>query len=319
MNKIFKKVIWVFASLLVLICIAYLYINFSGIPKYDVEDIDIQVDRSPEALARGKKLASMLCASCHMAAETGRLTGKRMLDVPTEFGEVYSQNITQDITHGIGGWTDGEIIYLLRTGIKRDGQYSPPYMAKLPTMADTDLHAIIAFLRSDDPIVAADPTPNTPCKPSFLTKLLSRVAFKPFAMPTHPIPMPDTNDLVQLGTYLAHNLDCFSCHSADFKTNDYLNPPNSTGYFAGGNKTLDEQGRIKLTPNLTPDKQTGIGKWTKEVFVQAVKYGIKEGEQALSYPMMPYTQLTDREAGAIFDYLKSIPPIQNAVERSIYN
>ena len=319
MRKFLKLILWVLASLLLLLGIVCLYIHFSGIPSYDVEVKTIQVDHSSEAVVRGRKLASMLCAGCHMDTETGKLSGKRMLDVPTEFGEIYSPNITQDDENGIGQWTDGELIYLLRTGIKKDGQYTPPYMAKLPTMADDDLHAIIAFLRSDDPMVAADPTPSIPSRPSFLTKILSRIAFKPFAVPSRVIPMPDSTDLVQLGRYLAHNLDCFSCHSADFKTNDYLDPPKSQGFFAGGNKTLDQQGRIILSPNLTPHAETGIGLWSKEDFVQAVKYGIKKEAQALSYPMMPYTQLTDREAGAIFDYLQTIPPVQNQVERSIYN
>ena len=73
--------------------------------------------------------------------------------------------------------TDSELIYLLRTGIKKDGKYAPPYMAKLPNMADEDIDAIISFLRSDDPMMKADATPDQPCEPSFLTKLLCRVAF----------------------------------------------------------------------------------------------------------------------------------------------
>jgi hypothetical protein len=137
-------------------------------------------------------------------------------------------------------------------------------------------------------------------------------------MPKEAIPLPIENDPVELGKYLAHNLDCFSCHSADFKTNDFLNPELSDGYFGGGNKPLNLQGRVMLTSNLTPDKETGIGNWNKEDFVNALKYGQIKGEKALTYPMLPYSQLTDAEAGAIFEYLQTIPPIKNKVERSIY-
>ena len=319
MKKVFKILMWAIAALLMVIISAVLYLYLSDIPSYEVEVVDVQIDRSPAAIEQGKKLATMLCASCHMDPTTGRLTGKRMMDVPTEFGEIYAQNITQDKTNGIGNWTDGEIVFLLRTGIKKDGQYCPPYMAKLPMMADEDINSIVAFLRSDDPIVAADSKVDSPCKPSLLTKFLCRVAFRPFDMPTDPIPRPDTNNLIELGRYLAHNLDCFSCHSADFKSNNYLQPRQSVGYFGGGNKLLDEKGRTKIAPNLTPDKDTGIGNWTQNDFIQAVKQGIKKGEQALTYPMMPYTQLTDKETGAIFSYLQTIPPIHNKVERSIYN
>jgi len=297
--------------------IGFITINTGDLPSYEVEQIDLQVERTPERVERGKKLALMLCANCHKSTETGALTGTRMHDAPPEFGEIHAPNITQDRTHGIGDWTDGELLYLLRTGVKRDGRYAPPYMAKFPTMADEDLYSLIAFLRSDDPLVAADPTPDRPSNPFFLTKLLCKVAWKPFPLPNEPIARPDTSDRLALGKYLAHNLDCFSCHSADFKTNNFLVPEQSPGYFGGGNKPLNREGQVVLTSNLTPDPETGIGKWSEEAFIKAVKYGLKEGAPALQYPMTPYTALSDAEAGAIFHYLKTIPPIVNKVERTV--
>lgn len=318
MKKILKRLGIGIAFIIVLIGFALLYIGMSDIPSYEVKELQFHVKSTPESIEKGEKLAMMLCANCHMNTETRSLTGKRMLDAPPEFGVIYAPNITQDKEHGIGNWTDGELLYLLRTGIKKDGQYSPPYMAKLPTMADDDINAIISFLKSDHSMIAPKAIPNIPSAPSLLTKLLCRVTFKPFSMPVEKIELPDTSNKVQLGKYLAHNLDCFSCHSADFKTNDFLNPTLSKGYFAGGNKPLDLQGRIVLTSNLTPDVETGIGSWTKNDFTSAVKYGLKAGENALQYPMMPYTQLSDEEAGAIFEYLQTIPAIKNKVERSIY-
>jgi mono/diheme cytochrome c family protein len=232
---------------------------------------------------------------------------------------IYAPNITKDKTYGIGNWTDGEILFLLRTGIKKDGKYAPPYMAKLPNLADKDMNAIISFLRSEHPLVAADPTPDQPSQPSFLTKFLCQVAFGPFEMPKGKISMPDTANQVAWGKYLAHNLDCFSCHSADFKTNNFLEPEKSEGYFAGGNKPLNLEGKVVLTPNLTPDPETGIGKMTEEQFIRVLKTGLKEGTAAMQYPMFPYDKLSDKEASAIFKYLKTIPPIKNKVERVIYD
>ena len=98
-----------------------------------------------------------------------------------------------------------------------------------------------------------------------------------------------------------------------------MQPELSEGYFAGGNKPLNRKGQVMLTPNLTPDMETGIGKWTKAKFVKALKSGIVDNGPALAYPMQPYTHLTDKEAGAIYDYLMTIPPINNKVERSIYD
>lgn len=318
MKKILKIIGSILLGIMVIVGLGAAYVGMNDLPYYEVKKIDLQVVSTPETIAKGKEFVSMLCASCHMNREKGNLTGTQMLDAPPEFGIIYSQNITNDKTHGIGDWTDGEILHLLRTGIKRDGQYSPPYMAKLPHMADDDINAIIAFLRSNDPLVAADSTPDYDSQPSFLTKVLSRVAWKPFPLGEKKIELPDTNNLIELGEYLAHNLDCFSCHSADFKTNDFLNPEKSTGYFGGGNKPLNFEGKIVLTANLTPDPETGIGNMTEEQFIRAVKYGLKNGEPSLQYPMLPYPALSDKEASAIFTYLQTIPPIKNKVERVVY-
>lgn len=292
------------------------FIHFRGIPAYEVPQVDFTAMPTPENLERGRKLTETLCAGCHRNSTTHTLAGGPMRDAPAVFGKLYTPNITQDPEVGIGQWTDAELLVLLRTGIKRDGRYAPPYMAKLPNMADSDLEAIIAFLRSDHPLVAPDPTPDEPGQPSFLVKFLSTIAWKPLPMPSAPISLPDSTDQLALGRYLAHNLECFSCHSADFKSNDFLNPEQSLGYFGGGNRTLDLQGNIILTTNLTPDPETGIGLWDEARFVTALKTGQMEGEPPLRYPMLPYAALDDSEAAAIFAYLKTVPALRNPVGRT---
>lgn len=319
MKKVLQLLLAFIGVIALVIIAGAAYINFSGIPHYETVQLDYHVAVTPEKVERGRKLASMLCVFCHTNHKTGLLTGQRMLDAPVQFGKIYSQNITQDKTYGIGTWTDGELLYLLRTGIKRDGQYAPPYMAKLGHMSDEDVESIIAFLRSDNPMVAPAAVADTPCQPSFLTKFLTRVAFKPLPFPTEKIPMPDTTKAVEWGKYLVFGFECYACHSADFKTMNSLQPELSVGYMGGGNQPLDMDGNVMLTSNLTPDKETGIGNWTEEQFVKALKYGIKEGEPALRYPMMPFNQLTDSEAKAIFAYLKTVPPIKNKVPRSGLN
>jgi len=238
MKKFLKISGFVILGFIVILAIVAITIQVRGIPTYEKTTTTYQHQPSPEKLVRGKKLTTMLCAGCHLDPGTGKLTGKRMADAPPEFGDIYAPNITGDKEYGIGEWTDAEIVYLLRTGIKRDGSYAPPYMAKMPKMADEDIDAIITFLRSEDDLIRPEAVPDRPSEPSFLTKFLTQTAFKPLPYPEKPIPMPDTSNMVELGKYLAVNLDCFSCHSADFTTNDYLNPESSEGYFAGGNKPL---------------------------------------------------------------------------------
>jgi mono/diheme cytochrome c family protein len=316
MNKVLKYLLYIVGIILVIGLAGFSFIEIRGVPTYEVKKIDYTVHPTPESVARGKKIALTLCADCHRSNATGKLTGRPMTEAPAEFGKIYTQNITQDKTYGIGGWTDGELVYLLRTGIKRDGKYAPPYMAKLPHLADDDMNAVISFLHSDDPLVTASATPDTPCAPSFVTKFLCLVAFKPFKMPEQKIEMPDTNNAAQFGKYLVYNLECFTCHSADYKTDNWEVPELSKGYLGGGNKPLDREGKVIVTQNLTPDMETGIGSWTEQRFVNALKYGTMENDRSLRFPMVPYIYLSDTEAKAIYAYLKTVPPIKNKVPRS---
>ena len=319
MKKIFKVLLYLIAAIIVVVAGGALYISASDLPHYEAKNPDYTAQGDSAQIERGKKLASMLCAGCHLNHETGKLSGVHMGDAP-EFGEIYSQNITHDKEFGIGTWTDGEILYLLRTGILPSGRYAPPYMAKLPYMADQDIEAVISFLRSDDPMVTAANVPDQPCKPSFLTKFLSRVAFKPLLFPEEPIPMPDTTKQVEWGKYLVYNLDCWSCHSPKFEDLNVAEPSKTVGYLSGGNQSIKTpDGKTILSLNITPDKETGIGNWTEEQFIKAIRFGLVEGQEALRAPMEPYVQLTNSEAAAIYAYLQTVPPIKNKVERSVIN
>jgi mono/diheme cytochrome c family protein len=314
MKQVLKWMAIVVGLVLLGVGVGAAYVAATPIPSYPVEKIDLKVDVTPERVARGRRTAEMLCAQCHMDPTTGTLTGKRVADVPAQFGESWSLNITKHPAEGIGSWTDGEIAYLLRTGIARDGRYTPPWMIKMPLLSDEDLKDVIAFLRSDDPLVQARDAKDRPSHPSFLTKALCRVAFKPFPYPKEPIVAPPESDKVAYGRYLADaRLQCFGCHSADFKTVDELHPEKSAGYFGGGNLMPDLSGEIIPTSNLTPDPETGIGKWTEAQFRRALVDGIGPDNKPVRYPMVPFRNVTDDEAAAIFAYLKTVPAIHNAV------
>jgi hypothetical protein len=77
---------------------------------------------------------------------------------------------------------------------------------------------------------------------------------------------------------------------------------------------------VSFTANLTPDPETGLGMWTAETFVQAIRTGKHEGVGRPILPPMPYPmigQATDADLRAIFAYLQSIPPIRNRVPQPI--
>ena len=128
--------------------------------------------------------------------------------------------------------------------------------------------------------------------------------------------LPDTNDILATGRYYAVGAyDCYNCHSADFKTNNILEPEKSVGFFGGGNPMLNLEGETIHSANITPDPTHGIGNWTEEQFVQAVKYGINPDGTKLRYPMLAHTVLPDEEIRAIYAYLKTVPPLPNEVKR----
>lgn len=292
------------------------YVAVSGIPTYSPGKVTLNVDVTPAKVERGRKYASLLCMNCHLDPATGKLTGKRLTDTPASFGEAYSKNITRDKQYGIGAWSDGELAYLLRTGITRTGRYAPPWMPKYPHMSDEDLESIIAFLRSDDPVTApAAVNPPGVSKPSFLTKLLTHLIFKPLPYPKGPIATPLVTDKVAYGRYLSVNLGCFECHSANFRTNNELKPEKSAGYLGGGNELRDESGQIVRSANLTPDS-TGLAQWSEADFTRAIRAGIRPDHTVLRYPMSPMPELTDADTSAIYAYLRTVPRIHNLVPRA---
>lgn len=316
-----KKALKLFGVLLGLVGLAVggfaAYVQIDGIPKFKPGHVTLKVEVTPERVARGKHFASMLCAGCHMNPTTRQLTGRVMVDAPPEFGKIVSKNITQHPKKGIGAWTDGEIAYLIRTGVERDGQYIPPYMAKLPHLADEDLFAIIAFLRSSDPSVqAADVDPPGKTEPSFLTKFLCHVAFKPLPYPTEKINPPPIADKVAYGKYLVFGLECFTCHSGDFKKMDVFEPEKSFRYLGGGNPMLNLDGKVVPTANLTSDEETGIGKWSEADFTRALKKGFRPNGTLVRYPMDLFPELSDQESAAIYAYLRTVPKINFAVPKA---
>lgn len=315
-RKLLKRVGAGFAVLATGIAVLAAYIQVDGIPRYDPPTIEARnVTSTPERVERGAKLAGLLCTGCHESQDTHRLTGQRLDDLPKEFGPIYAKNITRHPTKGIGAWTDGELRTFLRTGLRKDGSYAPPYMPKYPHTSDEDLDSVIAFLRSDDPRVApSDVEPGT-SEPSFLVKALTHGPFKPLPSPKAPIAAPDPSDRVAYGRYLTVSLDCYSCHSADFTKVDVLEPEKSAGYLGGGNRLKDADGDEILSANLTPDPKTGIGSWTEAQFTRAVREGFRPDGRVLHSPMLPKTELTVDETAAIYAYLRTVPPIENAVRR----
>lgn len=113
---------------------------------------------------------------------------------------------------------------------------------------------------------------------------------------------------VARGKYLATIGICAGCHTKEDATGEKL--PGVT--FAGGRKT----GGI-LSSNLTSDSDTGLGLWSEEQIVVALRDGRRPDGSQIRPPMgiFFYRNLSDGDARAIAAYLKSLPPVKNTVER----
>jgi mono/diheme cytochrome c family protein len=313
MKKPIKILLFSILGLILLLFILAMAVNFSGIPYYENQAEDLYVEVTEARVVEGARMAAILCSQCHGSTD-GKMGGAYMEDA-ADFGEIYAPNITRHPEYGITDYTDGELAYLLRTGIKKDGQYSPVWMPKFPNLSDEDLYSIIAFLKSDHPLVQPSDHVIPELKPNLLAKMLSRTVFKPLPYPGEPILAPPLSDRVAYGKYLVTaKFDCYACHSADFKSNDVMEPELSKGYLGGGNILRDKEMNEIPSSNLTMDKETGLGSWTEEEFIKTLRFGMRPDNTPLRFPMVPAPMITDQEASAIWAYLQTIPVIENQVE-----
>jgi mono/diheme cytochrome c family protein len=118
--------------------------------------------------------------------------------------------------------------------------------------------------------------------------------------------------VVERGKYLVAVIGCGDCHTPGY----FLGKPDITKSLAGSNVGFAVPGLgVFVAPNLTPDQDTGLGKWTAEQIVAAITKGERPDGRILA-PVMPWNDLSHlakEDAVAIAAYLKSLPPIQNKV------
>lgn len=120
-----------------------------------------------------------------------------------------------------------------------------------------------------------------------------------------------TPDDVARGAYLVRIMSCTDCHTPGH----FLGRPDMAMYLAGTDIGFAVPGLgYFYGPNLTPDDETGLGRWTIEDIVAALRTGARPDGRMLApvMPWMGYAALTDDDAVAIAAYLKSMPAIRNA-------
>ena len=260
-------------------------------------------DRSPEGLARGAAIFHASCEGCHRAPDSARASGGPMPEVPAFLGTFTAANLTSHPTAGIGGATDAQLARAIRYGVSRADQLT---IMPSSAMGDADLAAVLGFLRSEDPLFAAEPTVQPRSALSFAGRLIFALSTgnEAPALPAQGIPVPPRTDSLAYGRYLAHAvLDCAGCHTPGFDAAKV----NGKEVLHGGFEFVDAAGQPVLSPNLTPDAATGLGDWTLAHFSRVLRDGLKPDGSALRGPMPRFRGFDDEELAALFAYLRSVP------------
>ncbi len=321
----FKRILLTILALVILVPaggLAYLYLRKPA----TAQPSDIKVSMAPERIARGKYLFEGIadCDGCHSQRDftridgpivpAGRGRGNVMSELVTGLpGRVVASNITPDPETGIGQWTDGEKIRAIREGIGRDGRALFPMMnyEGFRHMSDEDVQSVVAYLNSLAPVRH----PQPPTKLDFPVNLLIKSA----PQPTPSVPAPNPSDRLKYGEYLVTIGGCMACHTPSDK-----GAPVAGKEFAGGEKFEAPAYGTVYSANITPDLETGIGKWSEEFFVKKF-YDYREyaengspkvtgPEQFTVMPWLAFSRLTREDLGAIYTYLRTVKPLANAVE-----
>jgi mono/diheme cytochrome c family protein len=123
--------------------------------------------------------------------------------------------------------------------------------------------------------------------------------------------------LLERGTYLVQGIAaCGDCHTPRDANGHHVAGMEMAGGFEMDLMPLGKP----VTANITPDKETGIGNWTDDQLITAIREG-KRPDGTIIGPPMPipfYRQISDRDVQAIVAYLRAVPPVRNAVAKSRY-
>jgi len=284
--------------------------------KFDAPYPEIAASSDSSVIERGRYIVRSVapCAGCHgdpaqveaeLAGVEVPLSGGYVFDIPP--GKFRALNITPDDETGIGRLSDGAIARALRNGIGHDGRALLPFM-EMQGLSDEDLTAVVSYLRSQ-------PAVRNPVPAHEYTLLGRVVRATALAHPVGPhAPPPATSPRganLENGRYLVESVAlCGACHTQrDMMTGAFTGPRfgGATGFQSGEDKK-----RTWSPPNITSDPATGkLGPLTEDGFVARMRSGrVIPGSPM---PWQAYQRMEEEDLRAIYQYLKSLPPVVNDV------
>lgn len=265
-----------------------------------------QAYAAPTRIERGAYLVRAGgCISCHTAEDEGSAPLAGGLALETPFGTFHTPNITPDEQTGIGTWSDEDFLRAMREGLRPDGaHYFPafPYTAYSGLTAD-DILAIKAYLFSIPPTRQRNRAHDLPW---YLESRLAAGAWKTLFFAGEPF-QPDATRPApwNRGAYVVRHLGhCGECHTP----RSALGVPDAARELAGN--PAGPGG--KKVPDITPNPDTGIGRWSFDEIEFFLELGmLPDGDftgGAMSSVIDDNTShLSADDRHAIAVYLRSLP------------
>ena len=238
------------------------------------------------------------CMACHREDYSGGVA------IETPIGNIYSTNITPSQRYGIGNYTENDFKKALQKGRAPTHQLYPamPYPS-YHGIADADISALFAYFQTVPAVEEA---------PEKITKLPFPLNIRTLMLAWNVINVPSTESRAgltqtqQRGEYLVNNLEhCGTCHT----------PRNLT-------QGLDKDKYLSgaplgkwYAPNITPDNDTGIGRWSEQDIVTYLRTGMLDKRAYAGGPMAEAVAhstryLSDEDLSAMAAYLKVVPIIK---------
>jgi len=269
----------------------------------------------PAQVERGALLYGAAgCANCHTDRDAGGKPAAGGRALATPFGTFYTPNITPDPVHGIGRFSDADFVRALREGKGPGGRHFYPAFpyTSYTRMARADMLAIKAFIFARVAPIAAANRPH---------ELVWYVRWRPLVAIWNWLffdegpfePDPDRSLEWNRGAYLVQAVGhCGECHT----------PRNIFGALdvsrTHAGSADGPEGRA--APNITPDRRTGIGRWSADDIAYYLQTGATPGGDyagGLMAEMIDngFKKLSESDRLAIGTYVLSLPPVENEIRR----
>ena len=269
---------------------------------------------SEAQLERGRQVFNAAsCAVCHTDKENNGEPLAGGYAMKSDFGTFYTPNITPDPETGIGNWSDEDFIRALQQGISPQGDH---YFPSFPYTAYTKMHrddvlALKAYLFSLKPVKKA----NREHDLAFYVTMTpsARIWKSTYFKQDEFIDVPGKSAEWNRGAYLVEAMGhCSECHTP----RKALGALDEGMAFAGVQKMTG----VGTVPNITPDKKTGIGRWSVDDLVYYFETGTtlsgdSSGGKMASIIDNSLSLLPAGDRKAIAVYLLSQQPIENSIKK----